>query len=165
MDEMALQDRWQYYISSYMRVEPTEGISRNRLQKTVLARNLPSNDADSDDGNAPKPLKYDEGLTLRICLNSNKIAWEKGTSEHFIYNLDPENEEERIKSEEHAQAVTEHRRQRFREKMVMNNAWMRGLSQDEVQKVNENFQKWLHDGVAPTSNGRGDSDLEMQGAA
>ncbi len=59
-----------------------------------------------DDGNAPKPLKFDEGLILRICLNSNKIVWEKDTSEYFLYNLSPENEEEKKKAEEHAQAVT-----------------------------------------------------------
>jgi paired amphipathic helix protein Sin3a len=161
MDEMERREQWQYYISSYMRVEPTEGISRDRLRKTVLARNLPSNDADSDDGSAPKPVKYDEGLILRICLNSNKIVWEKDSSEYFVYNLAPENEEERRKEEEHAQAVTEHRKQLFREKMVMNNAWMRGLRQDEVQKVNERFAKWTNDGIAPTSDTRGDDEEEV----
>lgn len=165
MDEMERREQWQYYISSYIRVEPTEGVSRNRLQKTVLARNLPSSDTDSDDGSAPKPLRFDEGLILRICLNSNKIVWEKGTSEYFIYNVSPEDEEEKKRVEEHAQAVTENRKQLFREKMVMNNAWMRGLRQDEVQKVNEKFSKWFSDGVAPTSNVRGDNDEEMQGAA
>ena len=48
MDEMELRDRWQYYISSWMRTEPTEGVSRSRMQKVVLTRNLPSGDADSD---------------------------------------------------------------------------------------------------------------------
>ncbi|KAI1813415.1 hypothetical protein GGS20DRAFT_479297 [Poronia punctata] len=164
MDEMELRERWQYYISSYVRVEPTEGIDRARLQKTVLTRNLPSNDADSDDDDAPKALSYDESLVLRICLNSNKIVWEKDTSEYFIYHAPPEDEEERKKAEEHAQAVTEQRNQLFREKMVMNNAWMRNLRQDEVQQVNERFQKWLHDGVAPTSNARGE-DEDMQDTA
>jgi len=165
MDEMDLRERWQYYISSYVRVEPTEGIDRARLQKTVLARNLPSNDADSDDGDAPKAVKYDESLILRICVNSFKIVWERDTSEYAIYNAPPEDEDERKKTEEHAQAVTELRKQLFTEKMVMNNAWMRGLRQDEVQKINENFQKWLHDGVAPASNVRGEADEEMQDAA
>ncbi|KAI1174309.1 hypothetical protein F4777DRAFT_589308 [Nemania sp. FL0916] len=162
MDEMELRDRWQYYISSYMRVEPTEGISRDRLNKTVLARNLPSGDGDSDDGNVPKPLKYEEGLVLRICLNSNKIVWEKDTSEYFIYNVAPEDEEEKKKAEERAQTVTEHRKQLFREKFVMNNAWMRGLRQDEVQQVNEKFARWSLDGIAPTSAPQGD-DTDMQG--
>lgn len=162
MDEMELKERWQYYISSYIRVEPTEGVSRTRLPKTVLARNLPSNDADSDDGNVPKPIKYDEGLVLQICLNSNKIVWEKNTSEYFVYNLGSGDEEERKKADERAQAVTDHRQQLFREKMVMNNAWMRGLSQDEVQKENERFQKWIGEGVLPTSNARaGDGDEDM----
>ncbi|KAI2626401.1 hypothetical protein GGS21DRAFT_530229 [Xylaria nigripes] len=164
MDELERREQWQYYISSYMRVEPTEGVARNRLQKSVLARNLPSSDVDSDDGTAPRPLKYDEGLSLRVCINSNKIVWEKGTSEYFVYRVDPDDEEERKSSEEHAQAVTEHRTQLFREKMIINNSWMRGWSQDEVQKVNEKFQKWLNDGVTPTSNAEGDGLEQMKGA-
>ncbi|KAI0008162.1 hypothetical protein F4779DRAFT_618924 [Xylariaceae sp. FL0662B] len=163
MDEMELRERWQYYISSYMRVEPTEGVPRSRLQKTVLARNLPSSETDSDDGNVPKPLKYDEGLVLRICLNSNKIVWEKDTSEFFIYSTEAGADEDKTKTEEHAHAVSEHREQRFREKMVMNNVWMRGMSQDEVQKVNENFQRWFKDGVVPNSNVRGEGGESMEG--
>ncbi|XDG08772.1 hypothetical protein ABKA04_008387 [Annulohypoxylon sp. FPYF3050] len=163
MDEMELRERWQYYISSYMRVEPTEGVPRSRLQKTVLARNLPSSDADSDDGNVPKPLAYDEGLVLRICLNSNKIVWEKNTSEYAIYATEPEGEKEKIAADERRHALTEHRNQKFREKFVMNNSWMRGNSQDEVQKVNENFQKWFKDGISPNTNGRGDDADNTEG--
>ncbi|KAI1384125.1 uncharacterized protein F4822DRAFT_418790 [Hypoxylon trugodes] len=160
MDEMELRERWQYYISSYMRVEPTEGVPRSRLQKTVLARNLPSSEVDSDDGDVPKPLAYDEGLVLRICLNSNKIVWEKGTSEFFVYNTEPEDGNEKAAVEEQHRVITDHREQRFREKMVMNNAWMRGMSQDKVQKVNEGFQKWLKDGVLPGATSQEDADME-----
>lgn len=164
MDEMELRERWQYYISSYMRVEPTEGVPRSRLQRTVLARNLPSGEADSDDGEVPKPLKYDESLILRICLNSNRIVWGEGTSEYFIYAAAPEDEEDKAKQEEHLAAIKEHREQRFQEKMVMNNSWMRGLSQDEVQAANEEFQKWFKDGVSPTpSNGKGEISEGMEG--
>ncbi|MDA4131815.1 MAG: hypothetical protein OK454_01640, partial [Thaumarchaeota archaeon] len=80
MDEMELRDRWQYYISSYMRVEPTEGVNRARLQKVVLTRSLPSSDGgDEEHAGPPKALSFDEGLVLRICLNSSKIVYEKGT--------------------------------------------------------------------------------------
>ncbi|KAI1455887.1 paired amphipathic helix protein Sin3b [Annulohypoxylon moriforme] len=163
MDEMELRERWQYYISSYMRVEPTEGVPRARLQKTVLARNLPSSEPDSDDSDMPKPLAYDEGLVLRICLNSNKIVWEKNTSEYFIYATEPEDEKEKIAADEYRRALTEHREQRFREKMIMNNSWMHGNSQDEVQKVNEKFQKWFKDGISPNTNGRGDDAENTEG--
>ena len=91
-EEMELREQWQYYISSYMGVEPTEGVPRSKLQKVVLARNLPSDvDSDIEDGGGsgssslPKPVSYREGLVLRICLNSTKIVWEKGTSEYFVY--------------------------------------------------------------------------------
>lgn len=149
MDEMELKERWQYYISSFMRVEPTEGINRARLQRAVLARNLPSTDADSEDGSTPKPLAYSEGLVLRICLNSTKIVWENGTSEFFIYSTIPDSEEERAKRKDKLLANRERRDQKFREKLIMNNAWMKNLSQDEVQKVNDNFQKWMKDGTVP----------------
>jgi paired amphipathic helix protein Sin3a len=149
MDEMGLRERWQYYISSFIRVEPTEGVPRSRLQKSVLARNLPSSDADSDDGNIPKPLQFDENLVLRICLNSNKIVWQKGTSEYFIYNTVPELPKDRAAADERSSALHEHRDQVFKEKFVMNSSWMRNVKQDEVQKANEKFQKWMKDGVAP----------------
>lgn len=163
MDEMELRERWQYYISSYMRVEPTEGIPRSRLQKTVLARNLPSSDVDSDDGTAPKPIRFEENLVLRICLNSNKIVWEEGTSEYFIYSTEPESEAQKAEAAERAAALTENRSQRFREKFVMNSPWMRDVNQDEVQKANEKFQRWFKDGVAPTSEARGEGDDDMEG--
>ncbi|KAI0021174.1 hypothetical protein F4780DRAFT_739408 [Xylariomycetidae sp. FL0641] len=163
MDEMGMRERWQYYISSYMRVEPTEGIDRSRLQKTVLARNLPSSETDSDDGNPPKPLKIDESLVLRIDLHSNKIHWEDGTSEYFIYSCEPETEDEKNNARDRASDVREHRDQMFREKFVMNNAWMRGMSQDDVQKMNEKFQNWIKSDTAPTSNVRGDGDEPMEG--
>ncbi|KAH8682355.1 hypothetical protein BX600DRAFT_41402 [Xylariales sp. PMI_506] len=161
MDEMELRDRWQYYISSYMRVEPTEGVPRSRLQKSVLARNLPSSDVDSDDGNVPKPIQFEENLVLRICLNSNKIVWQEGTSEYFIYNTVPELPEERTASDERNAAVREHRDQRFRERFLMNSHWMRDVTQEEVQKANEKFQQWTNDGVLPTSNIRDESGDEM----
>lgn len=162
MDEMELRDRWQYYISSYMRVEPTEGVSRSRLMKTVLARNLPSSDIDSDDGTAPKPLNYEENLVLRICLNSNKIVWEEDTSEYFIYSMEPTTAEDTQATEERSAAFTEHRNQGFREKFVMNSAWMRGVAQDDVQKANEKYQNWLKEAVAPASHGQ---DVEMDEGA
>lgn len=166
MDEMELRERWQYYISSYMRVEPTEGVSRSHLQKTVLARNLPSSDADSDDGNAPKPLKYEENLALRICLNSYKMVWEKGTSEYFIYAMGPESAEKAEEEKERRATLTEHRVQTFREKFVMNSPWMRNVTQDEVQKANEKWRTWFKDGPARTAASDGPTTAgveEMEG--
>jgi len=152
VEEMGPKERWQYYISSWTRSEPTEGINRAALQKVVLARNLPSSDADSDSGYQPKALAYHEGLVLKICLNTSKILYESGTSNYFIYNIADGSEEDSARHEERHKLVTEIRNQRFRERMVMNNKWMKGLSQDQVQKYNEAFQKWVNDGVVPPAS-------------
>lgn len=159
MDELELKERWQYYISSFMRVEPTEGVPRQKLRKPVLARNLPSSDVDSDDGNLPKPIQFDENLILKICLNTNKMGFEKGTSEYFIYNTNPVTAEEQAAASERHAMQHEGRDQLLKEKYVMNNGWlstgwMKNLPQDEVQRTNENFQKWIKDGVVPTSHAR-----------
>jgi len=149
MEDMELRERWQYYISSYMRVEPTEGVARARLQKSVLSRNLPaSSDADSDSGDARKPLSYNEGLILRICVNSSKIVYEPDTSEYFIYSSGAASEEERARRLEMGQRASQKRREQFEEKMVMNLPWMKDLSREEVQKKTDDCNVWLKGDVA-----------------
>jgi paired amphipathic helix protein Sin3a len=143
MDEMERIQQWQYYISSYMRIEHTEGIVRSRLQKVLLERNLPSDAKDSEDGYTPKALVIQEGLVVRICLNSSKMVFEKGTSDYFIYNTNSFNSHEDRSFHEDKQVFQkELRSERLREKMVTNNSWMRGMSHEEVQKVKDDYQKW-----------------------
>lgn len=149
MDEMELRDRWQYYISSWTRAEPTEGVPRSRMQKVVLTRNLPSGDADSDGEFQPKAISYSEGLVLKICLNTSKIIYDKGTSNYFIYNIAGGSEEERARQEQRSQSVTEARNQKFIEKMAMNSPWMKNLSQEEVQQAKEAYRKWKDEGILP----------------
>jgi len=145
MDEMERIQQWQYYISSYMRIEHTEGIVRSRLQKVLLERNLPSDAKDSsEDGYTPKPVVIHEGLVVRICLNSSKMVFEKGTADYFVYNTtgartSPEEQKEHEAKELFRREV---RGEKLKVKMVTNNAWMKGLSHEDVQKMNNEFQKW-----------------------
>ncbi|KAG8411458.1 Transcriptional regulatory protein sin3 [Metarhizium acridum] len=157
MDEMQVRERWQYYISSFIRVEPTEGIPRSKLQKVVLTRNLPSGDADSDSDEVPKPLSYSENLTTSICLKSSKMVWGPGTSEYFIYDRSPRTQEERERREKFTKALSMHRESKLLEKMVHNPSWTKDMSPEEVQEQNKNFRKWMDDGVAPPS---GDVDMD-----
>jgi paired amphipathic helix protein Sin3a len=143
MDEMERIQQWQYYISSYMRIEHTEGIVRSRLQKVLLERNLPSDAKDSsEEGYTPKPLVIHEGLVVRICLNSSKMVFEKGTSDYFIYNTGRPSADEEDDYAAKQAFRREIRAEKLKEKMVTNNAWMKGLSHEEVQKVNNDYQRW-----------------------
>lgn len=149
VDEMEARERWQYYISSYLRAEPTEGVPRSRMQRVVLTRNLPSGDADSDSEYQPKAISYKEGLIMKVCLNTSKIIYEKDTSNYFIYNIAGGSEDERSRREQRSKAVMEARNQQFIEKMAMNSPWMKNLSQEEVQHAKEDYQKWKDEGVSP----------------
>jgi len=142
MDEMERVQQWQYYISSYMRIEHTEGILRSRLQKVLLERNLPSEAKDaSEEGYTPKPLVIHEGLVIRICLNSSKMVFEPNTSDYFIYNTNHSDSQKGFHEEKQI-FQKELRADRLKGKMVTNNAWMKGLSHEEVQKVNSEYQRW-----------------------
>ncbi|KAH9220502.1 hypothetical protein DL95DRAFT_433096 [Leptodontidium sp. 2 PMI_412] len=153
MDDMERKERWQYYNSSYVRAEPTEGVPRGNLQKVLLFRNISGADSDFDEGNPKKPLIYHEDLNLRIEVNTYKIIYREPGTEWFFYSgnsltYDPETNEssarERLRKFENV------RTERFKEKFEMNNAWMKGLDRDEVAKVNNDFRKWI-DGDQPAA--------------
>jgi len=152
MDEMKAKDRWQYYISSFIQVEPTEGVPRHKLQKTVLARNLPSSDEKFEDSQIPKPISFDEDLSISICLNSSKMVWKAGTSEYFVYDNVPNDKESRERHLERLKNASNKRDTKLREKFVFNSPWMKGMNQADVQKLNEGWSKWLKEGTVPSSD-------------
>lgn len=193
MDEMERIQQWQYYISSYMRIEHTEGVYRSRLQKVLLERNLPSDAAAAKDhpssaaaaaaedgGYSPKPVVIHEGLVVRICLNSSKMVFEKGTADYFVYNTAPTAAaaapassssatvkapaEEEAEEDREAKDVfrREVRWEKLKERMVTNNAWMKGLSHEEVQKANNEFLKWKETEEGG-EEGEADGDVTMEG--
>ncbi|KAH8679886.1 hypothetical protein BGZ60DRAFT_525084 [Tricladium varicosporioides] len=155
LDDMARMERWQYYTSSYIRIEPTEGVSRSRMRRSVLTRNLPSSDADLDEtGNQPKPLVYKEDLSLRICVNSYKMIYKHPGFEYFIYTDKPMTIDPKTRvsaTRERLQKFEDARTQRFKEKFEMNNGWMKNIDHDQVSKITMDFKKWTDDGVLPGS--------------
>jgi paired amphipathic helix protein Sin3a len=164
MDEMKLQQRWQYYISSYIRVEPTEGVPRSKLSRTVMPRNLPSLD---DETTIPKPASYDENLVISICLKSTQMVWGADSSEGFRYENTPGGKEDAKTVQELARGTGASRKSKMAAKFVMNNAWMKDLSQEEVEKLKAEYKKWSEgegekNEKAPPTPPPGD--VEMTGA-
>ncbi|ESZ98162.1 hypothetical protein SBOR_1465 [Sclerotinia borealis F-4128] len=158
LDIMQRKERWQYYTSSYVRIEPTEGVPRRLLRKSLLTRNLPSGDTDSEDGsNQRKPLVWGEELTLRICVNSYKIIYKEPGVEYFIYADKALGGGEDGETRQRLKKVEESRNQRFHEKFGMNNRWMKEKSHEEVIRINQEFRKWISEGVLPSSQAAGAS--------
>ncbi|KAG9232420.1 putative paired amphipathic helix protein pst1 [Amylocarpus encephaloides] len=168
LDDMERMERWQYYASSYVRIEPTEGIPRNLLHKPLLTRNLPSADAEIEDaGVLPKPLAFEEDLTLRICANTYKMMYKFPGSEYFIYTdkmMGIDSKTGQSAARERLRKCEDARTQRFKEKFEMNNAWMKNLNHDEVSKITMDFKKWIDEGILPngdTPDPVADADIDI----
>jgi paired amphipathic helix protein Sin3a len=145
---MGRKERWGYYMSSFERVEPTEGIDRDHLQKSVLLRNLPASGVEEGSYNSRKALIYEENLGFQVCMNTLKMIWTTGGSEYFIYADKPLTTGA---ARSRLQKFEDARTQRFREKFVMNANWMKGLDHDQVQKITLDCKKWIDEGILPGS--------------
>ena len=157
LDDMELKDRWQYYVSSFVRVEPTEGVPADgRMHHPLLMRNLPSGESVSEDGtNTRKPLAYLEELSLRICVNSFKIVYRQPGSEYYVYSSNPLTwDEEKDMSAARLRLLKseEGRNEKFRETFEMNNNWMKGLGHDQVQRITLECKRWIDQGILPGSD-------------
>lgn len=190
LNDLNRVDRWNYYTSSYVRIEPTEGIPRGKMHKSVLRRNVrTTEEAESEDNAHRKPLVYSEDLTLRICVNSFKIVYAYPGSEYFIYTDKPmtgsevpiihsDATDEQGNSENSEGEMTEKipavsaarerlrkaenmRSEKFRDKFVRNNNWMKNISREQVEKVNNDFKKWMDEGVLPGNSDAASGDVEM----
>ncbi|KAL3423431.1 histone deacetylase interacting [Phlyctema vagabunda] len=147
LDEMERTAAWQYYTSSYVHIEPTEGIPRAHIRKSVLARNMPLGDLESEDGTSQrKPLLWGEDLTLQICVNTYKIIYKRPGQEWFMYADTLLSQPLGQGYKDKQGKAMEGRSQRFREKFEMNNMWMRDLTQPQVEKYKEDFNNWMEGG-------------------
>lgn len=73
------QNKWDYYVTSYMMSVPTEGIPFERIKPPLLSR------ATSEDVSAQEPLTVvSQGLSARICMNTYKLFFEPGTVDYFV---------------------------------------------------------------------------------
>lgn len=150
LDDMDRTQKWQYYVSSYVRIEPTEGVARPKQNSVVKIRNLPQSDTlstSSTDEHKRGAMVYDESLIFRICVNTYKLLYEKNTADWFGYT----NDKGRLAAEKAEQSRIQ-RNDKFKEKFVMNNTWMRGMSQNQVENQNKRFDSWINEGILPGSN-------------
>lgn len=97
------------------------------------------------------------------------MVFEKGTSDYFVYNTSTASQRgdaAEVDGNEQATKQTfrrEIRTEKLKEKMVTNNAWMKGLSHEEVQKVNNDYQKWKEGEEMPPPQEAADADVTMEG--
>ncbi|CAG8461919.1 45_t:CDS:10 [Acaulospora morrowiae] len=73
------EEKWAYYMYSYMSLNPTEGVS-SRTEKPFLKRNLPSVDVSEQ---IMSNVVTRNGLEIKICINSYHVFFVNNTEDSF----------------------------------------------------------------------------------
>ncbi|KAI9845959.1 MAG: Transcriptional regulatory protein sin3 [Thelocarpon superellum] len=87
-DTMSAEARWSYYTASYIKIEPTEGVPLDtQFNMPFLRRSMGAHKEldESETSERAIPYAYENGLELRICVNSYKILWEPDTQDWFVH--------------------------------------------------------------------------------
>lgn len=177
------ENRWRYYIASYTSVDNTSGIDRTQTTQTILFRNLHAMGADpkaegfpplghspretaenaenSDataNGTSDKILtrflaaKTSESLEMRIGVTNYLTRFDPPTAESFFMDLN-EREGGEVAVKDAGETAME-RADLVKDKVVLINEGMKGLSREQVGERNEEFGRL-------TAIGIDDDDEEM----
>ncbi|KAI1003503.1 Paired amphipathic helix protein [Podosphaera aphanis] len=163
---MGRNQSWQYYVASWQRNEPTEGVPRGvrfwppngpnskEFGKTILQRNLEAAGAGSEDEDILKNIVFDENLVVRIEANTYKLEYNRGgadmafrTDRDFSYNS------EGISSSRLRMTDVENKRtERFKMKYEQRNPRMQSPSNQEVDRCKDEYIRWIDGTIYSNSN-------------
>jgi paired amphipathic helix protein Sin3a len=135
-NELDKDERWNYYIQTYMMCAPTEGIPLGRCDKVFLARNRPSEDDLPEDGSpremigssAADGFCNEENMEIRICVNTYRLFFAQNTEDFMV-----QRRSQRLAGESKMQAVSGKRINKWHD-FLSNAPWMQGMSQEEVER-------------------------------
>lgn len=122
----------------------TEGVPLSKLSLPFLHRSIPPKlDSEEDYNNAYAPAWNEDGLVIRINSQSYRILYDVHTSDWWVHSTSQQKrglsaygdvKESRRKGLE---ALLEDRKK---------NAWMKEMSDTEIDKTNDEFGRWIREG-------------------
>lgn len=96
-DHENAEERYSYYVTSYVMSHPTEGVSASKINMPFSKTFIESVDEDSCEG------RFSTGLKVSICENSYRLFFEKDSHDEFTSNNvytkqreDPKTREEKV---------------------------------------------------------------------
>lgn len=131
------KERWQAYIASYVRVEPTEEVDSNRIN-FPLVRHSTSLDENLIDEGQWVPFGSEEKLKIRVDPKSYALQLEPDSWDWMVREAKPKID---LDAETWASAYDDENRKEeaAAEKFVFNNACMKGLAKDDVDAMKTEF--------------------------
>ncbi|KAI9883013.1 MAG: hypothetical protein M1823_005218 [Watsoniomyces obsoletus] len=148
---MDARTRWLYYIVSYVKIEPTEGVPMPRHSLLpFIRRHLPAEVAES--GHRRRDLVPElarANMQTIICLSSYHILFQPFTADVFVHSavhcaLGPDGN---VIDQKRARTK---RQDRFRNWMARGNPLVKAKGEAGMAWYDEQFRAWLDDGVLPS---------------
>lgn len=124
----------------------TEGIDLAKLAWPFLKRNMPPLlETEEEYSRVYTPQWNADGLVIRINANNYHMQYEPHTQDFWVHD-----KVVRQRGMDRMEEAKEQRKTRFRRKFGGDSAaWMRVLTKEEADKVNEDFKEWVKgDGVS-----------------
>ncbi|KAL8994455.1 MAG: hypothetical protein Q9169_005579 [Polycauliona sp. 2 TL-2023] len=150
IDAMEASKQWAYYISSFGMREATEGVPAEKMQWPYLRRNLPPKHLTEEQLNKSYlPAWNDEGLIARINPETYRISFNDAwTADRWLHR--PQVQRRGLKTMTEG---TKERKQKMHAKFESNPAWIKGMSQGEVDRLKEEFQRSIAQGFPNKETG------------
>ncbi|KAK6538018.1 Transcriptional regulatory protein sin3 [Orbilia ellipsospora] len=119
--KLTKDEKWSYYVDAFIMAQPTEGVEAPK-RPPFLVRNLPSHDVieafSSKDCELSGNFSYkkpiiQEGLELKICVNTYKLYFTPGSTDAMI-----------LSGEQRAKNAESEKRARNKRKRIFENDWV-----------------------------------------
>ncbi|KAI9893429.1 MAG: Transcriptional regulatory protein sin3 [Vezdaea aestivalis] len=144
---MTSEQLWSYYTASYISRLPTEGIESVDIRMPLLDRNLRVSEPDDEESPRLVPGNYSEALQIRIGIDTFKMIFDKSTEDWFIQGDDLRSGNKPGVGADRRTRLK--RRVRFNKRFLKENTWMKAASDEEKEKVINDFNTWLGKKPAP----------------
>lgn len=143
---MSAEAKWSYYVASYIKIEPTEGVPiEGHLSMPFLKRNLPEDIDEPEERKRLIPHYYENGLEMKICVNNYRILWTPKTEDWFVHSA--VHGEDGQSDSADTTRIRENRRKKFEEKFVSKNKWIDLSTEEEFNQVSKKYRLWVSGNV------------------
>lgn len=150
-NDLDKDERWNYYIQTYMMVSPTEGIPLDKCRKVFLRRNHPSEEDLPESTGSPREIVSnamadgacnEENMEVRICVNTYRLFFMQNTEDFIVRTR----KERMAMGQGQLRSVREKRKRRWREKVLGDTPWMKGMEIEEIEEKKAAWERFLKEG-------------------
>ena len=128
------EEKWNYYLTSYLMTNPTEGVPVDRVQLPFMHRNITEDNEAEDLFGA-----IEQGLTARVCDSTYKLFFEANSEDFFSRKVG-------ATAEESTKTALDQQKARFHDFLNGPQGWKSELTEDEVAAAEDKFKTWVSDG-------------------